>query len=638
MRAPDPWVETWADFVHEWRAARPAQRVGVVAGMATAALRILLSTIPGGNPMRDFGGDVRLAVRRLRAAPMFTVFAVMTLALGVGLPTGVYAVVHAVAFKDPAIPDVGRVINLYHSDGGGAGLIGFSWLDYQDFKARQSSFELVAGWTRVTNAIETPSGTRPFMGEFVDGDYFDVLRATPVHGRLIQPADDHPASDPVTVLSYDFWHSAFGGDRTVVGTTVHISGEPFTVVGVAAQDVRGVDMPSTRSPALWIPIRQRMRLAQLGSTTFRDENDRDTRFVRVVARLRADRDLEPAAAEVRQIGEALDVAAPIGADLDPRFRSSYATSRAWIARPLTDVVIHESMSRVAGPVITTVLVALGLVLLVACTNLANLLLARGSARRQELAVRLALGASRWRLIREHIVECGLVSLAGGLLGVLIAKGVTVVLASDFSVGDRLQMVISVRPALDAPVLAMAFAATLVAMLIFGVVPAWSSTRGDVRGVLGTDTAGGALPRWLARRILIGVQVTVCVALLAVAAVSAGNAVRLAGHDTGMALAKLAFVTTEPALANIDADRAWSRHTFPHDEPRRLTRRSRCASTSGPGTPGPRDSGTSGPLGPLGPLDPWTPGPLDPWTLGPLDPWTLGPLDPWTPGPLDPWTL
>jgi predicted permease len=505
--------------------------------------------------MRNLGGDIRFAVRRLWGAPIFTIFAVVTLALGVGMTTGVYAVVHAVAFKDPAIPDVGRVINLYHSASSGGGRESFAWLDYQDLKTGQSNFEAVAGWTRLSNAIETPSGTRPFIGEFVDGDYFDVLRATPVHGRLIQPADDHPASDPVTVLSHDFWQSAFGGDRTVVGETVRIGGQPFTVVGVAGQDVRGVDMPSTRSPALWIPIRLRMRLAQPGFTSFRDENDRDTRFVRVVARLRADRDLDQAAAEVRQIGEALDMAAPIGADVDPGARSTYRNSRGWIARPLTDVVIHESMTRVAGPVITTVLVALGLVLLVACTNLANLLLARGSARRQELAVRLALGASRWRLIREHIVECTLLSLAGGLLGVLIAKALTIMLAADFSMGDGIQMVISVRPTLDAPVLAMAFAATVMAMLIFGVVPAWASTRGDVRAVLGTDTAGGALPRWRGRRILIAVQVTVCVALLAVAAVSAGNAVRLSGHDTGMALDSLAFVSTEPALAQIDGDRA-----------------------------------------------------------------------------------
>jgi len=167
---------------------------------------------------------------------------------------------------------------------------------------------------------------------------------------------------------------------------------------------------------------------------------------------------------------------------------------------------------------------------------------------------MALGASRWRLLREQLVECALLAVAGGALGVLVARGLIVALSTDFSVGDAL-MVISVRPELNPSVLALAAGATMLALLTFGVLPAWHSTGADVRSVLNTDTAGGALPRWRGRRLLIQMQVAVSVALLAVTVVSAGNAMRFAWHDPGFALEKLALVKTDPTASNMDGARA-----------------------------------------------------------------------------------
>ncbi len=531
------WREIWADLVHEWRAAGALGRCAVLAGGALALLRALLALWPEGmRPFRDLGRDVAYAARRLTAAPLFTLFAVITLALSIGATTAVYSTVHAIAFKAPAVDQVEQVVKLYHAPGGSASVSGFSWPDFLDLKARQQSFSHLAAWSRFTSAMATPLGSRPVVGEMVDGDYFATLRATPLHGRLLQPADDDPAAPPVVVLGAEFWTSAFGSDPAVVGSTVLIGGEPFVVAGVARPDVRGVDMPTMMPAAAWIPIRQRMRVARPGYLAFDSEHDRNHRWVRVIARLRDGQALDRAGTELREIGAALDTAVPLG----------NRNSRAWLARPLTDVRIHESMDRVATPVITTVFTAVGLVLLVACTNLANLLLARGATRRHELSVRRALGASRARVIREQLVECALLAVAGGGAGILVARWLLIALSTDFSVGDS-AIVISVRPELNAGALLVASGATALAMAVFGLVPAWHASGGDVRAALAVD-GGGTIPRWRGRRLLIGAQVAVSVALLALTAVSAGNAWRLSQAATGIAFDELALVAVDPSAS------------------------------------------------------------------------------------------
>lgn len=562
---------TWADCVYEWRAVRGWRRWRVGLLNAAALVRVVVAYLPSGeSPMRNIGRDFGYALRRLRQTPLFSIFAVVTLALGIGAATAVYSVVHAVALKAPAIDDVERVVKVYHSAFGSGPMTNFSWPDVNDLKARQTSFTHLATWTRVAHAITTPEGSRPFLGEFVDGDYFDVLRVRPLAGRLIQRADDTPAAIPVVVLSANLWRSAFAGDEAIVDRQVEIGGHQFTVIGIAPPDARGVDIPNLVGPALWMPIRQRHLLARTGFTAFGDENDRERRWVSAVGRLREDVTFSQAAAEVRQIGEALDAAVPIGQGAEPGYRSPYAVSRPWSATRLVDVRIHESMSRVVGPVVGTLLISVALVLMVACTNLANLLLARGASRRHEFAVRMALGASRWRLLREQVVECAVLAVAGGALGVLVARTLIVALSTDFSVGDAVQMVLSVRPELNGPVLGLAMGATVLALLMSGVLPAWHSTGGDVRSVLATDTSGGALPRWRGRRLLIQAQVAVSVALLAVTAVSAGNAMRFALHDPGFALDQLALVTTDPSASSMDDARALAAMAAARDRVSRLS--------------------------------------------------------------------
>jgi predicted permease len=251
------------------------------------------------------------------------------------------------------------------------------------------------------------------------------------------------------------------------------------------------------------------------------------------------------------IGKRLDAAVPIGQQLDPRFRDTASTSRLWSARRVGDVRVHESLDRIVGPIVTAVLGSVVLVLLVVCTNLANLLLARGASRRHEMAVRLSLGASRWRLLREQMAESTVLAVAGAALGILVARALVVLLARDFQAGDTAVVTLSVRPELNPAVIAWAIAVSALALLVFGVVPAWHSTRGHLRDLLASDTTGGAMPRWRGRRILIASQVAVSVALLAVTAITIDRVAGLAVHDPGFNLDKLALATIDLSLTGVD---------------------------------------------------------------------------------------
>ena len=195
-------------------------------------------------------------------------------------------------------------------------------------------------------------------------------------------------------------------------------------------------------------------------------------------------------------------------------------SRPWLVRYSRDIPINEGADRVVKPLATTVMAIVGLVLLVACTNLASLMLARGSGRRQESAIRLALGASRWQLVRAELAEGALLAVAGGLAGLGVARTLLVWLGSDLEVGNGVAL--HLVPRLDPAALGMSIAATLLALAIAGLVPALQSTRADVRSALASGASAAALPRWRGRRSLIAAQVMVSVILVAVAGLCIGQ--------------------------------------------------------------------------------------------------------------------
>ena len=487
--------------------------------------------------MHEWSADVIHAWRRLRAAPSFTLFSVLTLALGIGATTAIYSVVYAAVLRPPDIRDIDRVANIYHADprrGSGLTFISLSRADFEDYRAVQTSFEFLAAWQSFRLPLAAEGSAEWLMGEAVGGEYFPVVGVQPALGRLIQPSDDTPRAPRVIVLSDSLWRRRFAGDPSVVGRVVKLGADTFEIVGVAPPPFRGVSMPNVLPTAAWIPL----SAAPVSSPD--DLTDRERRTVFAKGRLRPGTSMDEARAELRAIAHRLDLAYPIGSHLDARFKAPPSISRPWVLLPAASVKMHESVDRLARPLAATIMVAVGLVLLVACTNVANLVLARAVARRHETAVRLALGASRWRLVREQIVEAGLVALAGCAGAFAVAR---LLMARVLSGELRLAPALSVQfaPAMNTSVALAAASSTALALIVFGIIPAIHGSRGSVRDAIVSDGHNAPLPRWRGRRGLIAFQVAVSAGLVSVAVLCAQQLIALARHDTGIDVDRLALV-------------------------------------------------------------------------------------------------
>ncbi len=497
--------------------------------------------------MPEWSSDIIHAWRRLRAAPSFTVFSVLTLALGIGATTAIYSVVYAAVLRPPDIRDIDRVANLYHADprrGASGSIVSLSRADFEDYRTAQTSFAFLAAWQAFRLPLAAEGSAEWLMGEAVGGEYFSVVAIQPGLGRVIQPSDDTLKAPRVIVLSDSLWRTRFAGDPAVVGHVVKLGGDTFEVIGVAPPAFRGVNMPNVLPTAAWIPL----SAAPISNPA--DVTDRERRTVFAKGRLRPGTSMDEARAELQAIAHRLDLAYPIGSELEWRFRTPASTSRPWALLPAASVKMHESVDRLARPLAATIMVAVGLVLLVACTNVANLVLARGTAKRHETAVRLALGASRWRLVREQIVEAGLVSLAGGAGAFAVAR---ILMARVLSGELRLAPGLTVQfaPAMNLSVACAAAVSTALALIVFGVVPAIHGSRGSVRDALASDGHNAPLPRWRGRRGLIACQVAVSAGLVSVAVLCAQQLIAVARHDTGLDVDRLAVVRVPLPKARYD---------------------------------------------------------------------------------------
>ena len=483
--------------------------------------------------------DVRGAVRRLRASPTFTVFAVLTLALGIGATTAIYSVIRAALSPPSGVTTLDRLVTITHSAGGSVPMIALSYGDFQDLRARQTVFQDVAGWTFLRISYGAGGQTGSSWGERVTGDYFHVLGVRPALGRALQPADDDPASAPVAVISHGVWQRVLGGAPDVIGRLIKVNGLTFEIVGVAPREFAGLFNSGLVPTAVWMPLGSSRTMP--GARDM-DGADRSSRWIQVRARLKPGVDFEAARDDVGRIAQQLDQGIPLPAESAER--RSYRETRPWIVRRTADIRLNEGADRVVGPMAATVMAAVGLVLLVACTNLANLMLARGSGRREETAIRLALGASRGRLIRGELVESLLLSAAGGMIGLAVARVVLVMLGNDVPVGSGTSL--RFLPRLDLSVLAISAGATLLAVLVAGLLPALQSTRTDVRAAMASGSAA-ALPRWRGRRMLIAAQVTVSVILVTIAGLCIQQIRELSRIDLGVDLDRVALVEVDFAL-------------------------------------------------------------------------------------------
>jgi len=492
--------------------------------------------------------DLRLAARRLAASPLFTAFAVLSLAVGIAVTTAVYSMVDAVFLRDAGIREPDRLAAIVTPYSGRLLTGTVSEPDFRDLQSAQTSFTHLSASAVFVRRLASPSVTQMVMGEAVDGSYFAALGVGAALGRTIQPADDR-GSHRVVMLSHALWRTRFASDRRVIGTTVGISGERFEVIGVAPAPFggpRGWLMASQ----FWIPLSTESQLKEPSRPpTAQRGAAREDRRLTVFGRLAPSVTIGAASNELQTIAARLDRSFPPGR----QGQGLGATDRPWRAQTMAAIAEEDDAVHRFG----LVLVALvALVLVVACTNLGNLVLARGTTRQRELAVRRALGASRWRLVREQGLESLMLAAGGAVASFVVFQLLRVLVDAEFSVtlpfGSR--QTLAFHPVLNAPALGIAVSSLLVALVVFGLEPAIQLTRAaDVRGALAAGSAG-APPRRRRQRILLRWQVAIAAGFFIIATMFVKYSIAEARHDSGVDLDRLGV-----AVLNVD--------TSLFDEPR-----------------------------------------------------------------------
>jgi putative ABC transport system permease protein len=426
-------------------------------------------------------GDVRHSLRALRKTPSFAVGVIATIALTVGAATAVFSVAYAVLLRQLNYADVERVFWIW-SDQAGRDRSPFNVPDFIDYRDRARTLAGLAGFFNFGASLSDEAAGERLQGLRATGNFFDVLGARAQVGRVLQSGDEQPGADHVVVLTESIWQRRFAGDRSVVGRSIRLNGEEYTVVGVLA----GGFVAPVRDVEFILPFAP----------------DRDPRrgarnslnFIIGVGRLAEGSSMMHAESELRGIAQVLQQQFPV----------ENARKRGVLFITLIDGI--------AGPFRTalwTMLGAVGALLLIACANLANLMLTRASARRKEIAVQLALGSSRGRVLRQCLVEAVLVGLYGGTLGVLLANWGVVALVAIAP--TQLPRVGDVR--VDSTVLAFSLAVSILTGLLLGVIPALVSSGVDVRDALVSSTRGATSRGRRIRGALVACEVALAVVLL-----------------------------------------------------------------------------------------------------------------------------
>ncbi len=476
---------------------------------------------------------VRYAVRQFWSSRVFTTAAVLTLALGIGGTTAIFTLIHAVMLRSLPVADPASLYRIGDGDdccveGGPQDRSGmFSFPLYERLKAETPEFDQVAafqaGGARVSvRRAGVDPAARPLRSEFVTGNYFSTLGIGALGGRVFGPDDDRPASAPVVVLSHHVWQSTYGGDTSLVGSSVVIEGHPFTVVGVAPPGFFG-DTLRSDPPDLWIPLHQEPMIH--GESTLLEQSV--SAWLRVIGRLRP-------GASIGGMAPRLTGILRQWMQYDSGYPSNWMPDIVRMLPKQTIAVVPAGagvgvMKEEYGRSLQILFAVCGLVLLIACANVANLLLARAVARRGQTAVRLAIGASRVQIITQALIESIVLALAGGVAGLLVAMGTArLLLALAFT--DAQFLPISTRPSLA--VLAFAFGLALVTGVMFGAAPAWFATRTDPIDALRGSGRSTSDHSSLARKMLLVVQAALSVVLVAGAMMLARSLNKLEHQDFG----------------------------------------------------------------------------------------------------------
>jgi predicted permease len=444
--------------------------------------------------------DLKYAARMLAKNPGFTAVAVCSLAIGIGANSAIFSFADALLLRPlPVMKPSGVVTVNPGSVGAFATNTSISYPDYLDFRDRNRTFDGLVAYQYSQFGYAPNPKVVPEMqfGLFVSGNFFRLLGVEPALGRGFRTDEDKvPGRDPVVVLGHDFWLAHFNGTSSAVGSKIRLNGIEFTVIGVAPPAFTGIDQ--FVKPGLFLPIA--MSPAISGTDNL---NNRDHRWLNVKGRLKPGVTNARAEADLNAIGRVLQQTYPS----EPRDQK---------IRVETELALRIEQSPPDASLIEMLIVLAICVLLVACANVAGLLLSRANARSREIAVRLAVGAARWQLIRQLFLENLLLAIGGGIFGILIALAGMKLFASIPIPSD---VPISFDISLDQRVLVFTLIVSLVSTFLFGLMPAWRSSRSDVVSALKARDADGAKKgRLWGRNILVSGQLAISVVLLIVAAV------------------------------------------------------------------------------------------------------------------------
>jgi predicted permease len=456
--------------------------------------------------MGTFARDLKHGVRQLIRQPGFAAAAIASLGLGIGLNTTLFSVVNAVLLRNTLVASPERLVEIYTGLREDFPQMTSSYADYLDIRSGASSLAGVAGHAFVRAILST--GQRPVLvtGEVVTDNYFDLLGIRPAIGRAFR-ADENAVADaaPVAVISHGLWQRRLGARPDVIGETIKLSGLDYTIVGVAPSGFAGT-VPGI-STEFWAPVMMVDRLEFGGIQTSTDKDPgttrlqrRGTRWLFLKGRLADGRTVEQARSQISAIFARLSAEYPVTND---KVTASVLPGASIRFHPMLDGYVRAASG--------VLMAAVALVLLIACGNVANLLLARSAARRRELAIRAAIGASRSRLIQQLLSEGLVLAAVGGAVGVLIAWWAGRAL-SGFAT-DWLPIPISFDFAIDRTVLAFALTASLATAVLFGMAPAWSSSRPELVSGLKESAEGDRRRRIALRDILVVGQLTLSLVLL-----------------------------------------------------------------------------------------------------------------------------
>ncbi len=490
--------------------------------------------------------DLRYGARTLRKNPSFALMAVITLALGIGANTVIFNFINAALLKPMPVREPERLVAVYPTTKEGE-LLAFSWLDYVDYRDRNEVFSSLVGFGGLTISVGDNGGkAQPQLvwGESVSGNYFSGLGVEMFAGRGFLPEENKtPGAHPVAVVSYNLWQNHFAADRGLIGKTVKLNDLDFTIIGIAPRGFSGARF-ATYMPDVWVPAMMKQRLTR---DSFDHLNNRGSNFLMLQGRLKPGVTKEQAQASMNVIARQLEQAYP---------------ERAWgnIIKVIPGgVKTHPYFAEMGAlpKVSALTLGAAGLVLLIACANIANLLLARATARRREIAVRLSLGAPAWRVVKQLLTESLMLALFGGAVGLLLAFWLADLIVTALPSFDFRLMDYDYDLGVDWRVLGFTLLITILTGILFGLLPALQATRTDlVRTLKGEQThfGAGAL-RFSSRDLLVVSQVALSLMLLVCAGLCLKSAVNAYRIDPGFETKNILLASFDTSLQGYDRDRS-----------------------------------------------------------------------------------